>query len=51
MASAQCHDDGTEHWYNGKILGFVNAEWFNIKYEIVTLKIYEDIENGDLIVL
>ena len=50
-----CHEDGTEQWYHGKILSFVNAEWFNIKYdnedEIVTLNIHEDSENGDLIVL
>ena len=50
-----CHEDGSDHWYNGKIIGIVNAEWFNVKYDdedgIVTLNLNEDIENGDLIFL
>ena len=48
------NEDGTEQWYNGKILCAVagNTEWFNVAYDgesdVLTLNLYEDIENGDL---
>ena len=48
------NEDGTEQWYNGKILSTVagSAEWFNVAYDgemdVLTLNLYEDIENGDL---
>ena len=48
------NEDGTEQWYNGKILSAVagSAEWFNVAYDgemdVLTLNVYEDIENGDL---
>ena len=49
-----CNEDGTEEWYNGKILSAVagTTEWFNVAYDgevdVLTLNLYEDIENGDL---
>ena len=48
------NEDGTEQWYNGKIISAVagSAEWFNVAYDgetdVLTLNLYEDIENGDL---
>ena len=48
------NEDGTEQWYNGKILSAVagSTEWFNVAYDgesnVLTLNLYEDIENGDL---
>ena len=49
-----CNEDGTEEWYNDKILSAVagTTEWFNIAYDrevdVLTQSLYEDRENGDL---
>lgn len=49
-----CNEDGEEQWYTGHILSAVegSTEWFNVQYDgeedILTLNLYEDIENGDL---
>ena len=49
-----CNEDGVEQWYTGHILSAVegSTEWFNVQYDgeedVLTLNLYEDIENGDL---
>ena len=49
-----CNEDGEEQWYTGHILSAVegSTEWFNVRYDgeegVLTLNLYEDIENGDL---
>ena len=48
------NEDGEEQWYTGHILSAVerSTDWFNVQYDgeedILTLNLYEDIENGDL---
>ena len=50
-------EDGVERWYNGQILNVVAGtdEWFNVQYDgedqILTLNLYQDIDNGDLDIL
>ena len=49
-----CNEAGVEQWYTGHILSAVegSTEWFNVQYDgeegILTLNLYEDIQNGDL---
>ena len=49
-----CNEGGEEQWYTGHILSAVegSSEWFNVQYDgeedILTLNLYENIENGDL---
>ena len=49
-----CNEDEVEQWYTGHILSAVegSTEWFNVRCDgeegVLTLNLYEDIENGDL---
>ena len=50
-------EDGVERWFTGQILSAVDgsSDWFNVCYDgedqILTLNLYQDIENGDLDIL
>ena len=43
-------EDGKEEWYCGRILSLVpgTVEWFNVQYDGEELKLYTDIDSGDL---
>lgn len=49
-----CSEDGMEQWYTGRILSGVEGttEWFyDGEDDVLTLNLYDVIENGDLEVM